>query len=212
MGWCSGNHSYAKVVEKEGPRKGALLPVGKWAKVVIFECQGKVQDWGIAGKALARMMGARGMISINPFTNYKGVFFVDSVERAEWFQERGRLVLRGGTVFCLRKWSPIENTVVLGKFRKGWIELRGLPFHLWDENQLKFIMKNWGKVTEVDWDTLKLVDLSKVKLKVEMNLNVMLPTLLEVIDGAWVFTVATSVIRGEGEGLQRRTKLTHCRS
>ena len=102
--------------------------------------------------------------------------------------------------------------MVLGKFWKGWIELRGLPFHLWDENQLKFIMKNWGKVTEVDQDTLKVVDLSKVKLKVEMNLNVMLPALLEVIDGAWVFTIATSVIRGEGEGLQGRTKLTRCRN
>ena len=59
MGWCIGNHSYAKVVEEEGPRKGALLSVGKWAKVVIFECQGKVQDWGIVGKALARMMVSR---------------------------------------------------------------------------------------------------------------------------------------------------------
>ena len=73
-------------------------------------------------------------------------------------------------------------------------------------------MKNWGKVTEVDQDTLKVVDLSKVKLKVEMNLNVILPALLEVIDGAWVFTIATSVIRGEGEGLQGRTKLTRCRN
>ena len=41
MVWCSGNHSYAKVVEEEGPRKGALLLVGKWARAVICECQEK---------------------------------------------------------------------------------------------------------------------------------------------------------------------------
>lgn len=70
------------------------------------------------------------------------------------------------------------------------MELQGLPFYLWNENQLGFIMKNWGKVTKVDKDSLKLVDLTKAKLKVEMNPNVVLPVLLEVIDGAWVFTVA----------------------
>lgn len=81
------------------------------------------------------------MISINSFIAYKGVFFVDSIERVEWLQERGRLVMRGGTVLSLHKWSPRENTIVLGKFRRGWIESCGLPFHLWNENQLCFIMK-----------------------------------------------------------------------
>ena len=48
-------------------------------------------------------------------------------------------------------------------------------------------------------ESLKLVDLSKVKLSVEMLPNVVLPVLLEVEDGAWSFTVAVSVI-GEVEG------------
>ena len=37
-----------------------------------------------------------------------------------------------------RKWFPKENSIVLGKFRRGWLELRGLLFHLWDETQLNF--------------------------------------------------------------------------
>ena len=41
--------------------------------------------------------------------------------------------------------------------------------------------------------SLKLADLSKVKLWVEMLPNVVLPTLLEVEDGAWTFTVAVSI-------------------
>ena len=39
-------------------------------------------------------------------------------------------------------------------------------------------------------ETLKLVDLMKAKLWVEMLPNIVLPTLLEVEDGAWTYTVA----------------------
>ncbi|RVW45608.1 hypothetical protein CK203_091549 [Vitis vinifera] len=96
----------------------------------------------------------------------------------EWFQDQGRLLVRGRSIL-LRRWSPRENMVVVGKFKRGWLELKGLPFHLWDEDQLKFIMKKWGRVTKVARESLNLVDLSKVKLWVEMLPNVMLPALLE---------------------------------
>ena len=90
---------------------------------MICEGQVFVRYWGVIGKALTRMMGVREMISINPFSAFKDVFFADSTKRAEWLQAQGKLVLRG-VVFRLRKWSLRENTMVLGKFRRGWIELR----------------------------------------------------------------------------------------
>ncbi|RVW96744.1 hypothetical protein CK203_026103 [Vitis vinifera] len=130
---------YADVVAKEGPKNGALLPVGKWVRAVICESKGKVQDWFYVGKAIARMMGTKGM---------------------------GSLTVKGGSVF-LRRCSPRENAVVL---------------------------KTLEGVTKVARDSLKLVDFSKVKLWVEMLPKVMLPTLLEVEDGAWSFTVAVSVV------------------
>ena len=73
-------------------------------------------------------------------------------------------------------------------------------------------MKNWGKVIEVDRDTLKLIDLSKIKVMVEMNPNVVLPVLLGVIDGAWVFIVVVTIIRDEEEEVWRKPELTHFRS
>ena len=88
--------------------------------------------------------------------------------------------------------------VVFGKFRRGWLELKGLSFHLWDEDQLKFILKKWGRAMKVAQESLKLVGLLKVKLWVEMLPDVVLPMLLEVEDGAWTFTVAISII-GEDE-------------
>ncbi|KAL6348507.1 hypothetical protein AAG906_009967 [Vitis piasezkii] len=168
-----------------------------WARAVICESKGKILDWFDVGKVIARMMGTKGMVSVTPISEYKGCFFVDSARRAMWFQDQGSLTVRGGVV-ALRRWSPKENSVVGGKFRRGWLELRGLPFHLWDEFQLRYILQKWGRVTKVAKETLKLVDLSKVKMWVEMHPNVVLPALLEVEDGAWSFTVAVSVI-GEAE-------------
>ena len=80
--------SYADVVAEEGPRNGALLPVGKWARAVICESKGKVQDWFYVGKTIAKMMGIKGMVSVIPISAYKGCFFVDSTRRAQWFQDR----------------------------------------------------------------------------------------------------------------------------
>lgn len=40
----------------------------------------------------------------------------------------------------LRKWSLRENLMVLGKFKRGWVELWCLPFHLWYWEHLKKIL------------------------------------------------------------------------
>ncbi|KAJ9685290.1 hypothetical protein PVL29_017350 [Vitis rotundifolia] len=209
-GLYRGGRSYAEVVAENGPRKRAPMTVGKWAKAVICECKEKVQDWAYVGKAVARLMGMKGMVSITPISAFKGCFFVDSARSAKWLHEQGRLLVRERSYF-MRRWSPRENTVVFGKFRRGWLELKGLPFHLWDEEQLKFILKKWGRVTKVAKETLKLVDLSKVKLWVEMLPNVILPALLEVEDGDWTFTVAVSVIGEDEERVLITPESTRCR-
>ena len=116
------------VVEKE-PRNGALLPVGKWAKVIICESQGRVHDWVYVGKVIARMMGMKGMVYVTPICVYKGCFFVDFIGRAEWFQDQGRMTVRGWSIL-LKKWSLRENIVVLGNFRKGFDRTKGPSFFI----------------------------------------------------------------------------------
>ena len=92
---------------------------------------------------------------------------------------------------------PKENSEVEGKFRGGWIELRGVPFHLWSEVHLKKIVEQWGKVTEIDWQTLKLFDLSNARIRIAMKDRSVLPALIEVIDGDWVFTISVAVVEDE---------------
>ncbi|RVW41858.1 putative ribonuclease H protein [Vitis vinifera] len=193
-----GERTYAEVVAEKGTRNGAGMPVGKWARAVVCEGKGEIRDWCEVGKAIARRVGMKGMVSVTPISAYKGCFFVENARKAQWFQERGSFTVRG-EVFALRRWSPEENSVVRGKFRRGWLELRGLPFHLWDEVQLSHILQQWGRVTEVARNSLKFVDLSKVTLRVEMLPKVVLPALLEVEDGDWTYTVAVTVT-GEDDG------------
>ncbi|RVW53341.1 hypothetical protein CK203_088534 [Vitis vinifera] len=127
------------------------------------------------------------------------------------------MVPRAGKTFSERKACSPKKMVAKRKydysrkFRRGWLELKGLPFHLWDEDQLKFILKKWGRVTEVAREAVKLLDLTKVRLWVEMHPNVVLPALLEVEDGAWKYTVAVSVIEEEDEDDTVTSETTHCR-
>ena len=113
-----------------------------------------------------------------------------------------------GDVVSLRKWLPMENSTVLGKFQRGWLQLRGLPFHLWYETQLRFIVQKWGRVTEVAKETLKLMDLTKVIPRVEMHPKVVLPALIEVQDGEWTFMISVTVPRNEERKSFRMTELT----
>ena len=100
-GIYKGGRSYPDVVVEEGPRNEAPLPVGKWARAVICESKGKVLDWFYVGKAIARMMGTKGMVSVTPIFAYKGCFFMDSARKADWFQYQGSLTVR--KYCCIRK-------------------------------------------------------------------------------------------------------------
>ena len=48
---------------------------------------------------------------------------------------------------------------------------------------MKKIMEQWGTVTEIDWRTLKLFDLCKARVRVLMKEWLVLPSLIEVLDG-----------------------------
>ncbi|RVW69476.1 hypothetical protein CK203_054478 [Vitis vinifera] len=155
----SPQRSYAKVVRDEGPRKGGLVPVGRWARAVVCECQDGAVNWVEADRAMARRLGHKGVVTIVPFAEGKGLFFVETLEKLYHYTIQGPSGLRA------------ELEVV-------------------------------GTVTEIDWRTLKLFDLSKARVKVVMKERSVLPALIEVVEG-WDFTVSVAVAVKE-EGWQVR--------
>ena len=68
------------------------------------------------------------------------MLFVETVEAASFLPDLGVFRVTGGSSAVLRKWFPRKILVVLGTVRRGWVELWGLPFHLWSEEHLKKMM------------------------------------------------------------------------
>ncbi|KAJ9678125.1 hypothetical protein PVL29_022886 [Vitis rotundifolia] len=159
--------SFAKVVSGEGPRGGGLVPVGRWARAVVCECNDDSVKWVEVDRAVARSLGKKGVVTIE----------------ALFPQDLRNMRVKERNTVQLRRWSPKENSEIEGKLREGWIELRGLPFHLWSEVYLKKI--------------LKLFDLSKARVRITMKDRLILPALIEVTDGDWVFTISIVVVGDE---------------
>ena len=195
--------SFANVVREEGPRKESLVPIGRWARAVVCECHLSLVNWVKVDRAMAKRLGHKGVVTIVPFSGGKGIFFVETIEEALSLHNLKFIRIKGGLTVLLRRWSPKKNLVVEGKFRGGWIELRGLPFHLWSEVHLKKIMEQWGMVIEIDWRTLKLFDLCKARVRVVMKEQPIIPALIEVLDGGWEFTISVAVA---GEEDVRRSR------
>ena len=89
---------------------------------------------------MARSLGKKGVVTIVPISVGNSVFFVETIEEAIFLHDLRNLRVGDRNIIQLRRWSPKENAEIDGKFREGWIELRGLPFHLWSEVHLKKIV------------------------------------------------------------------------
>ena len=115
----------------------------------MCECHDDSVNWAEVGQAMARRLGQKG-VTVVPFTEGKGLFFVETLEEAVSLHKSRFIRIKGGITVLLRRWSPKENSEIERKFKEGWIDLRGLPFHLWSEVYLKKIMEQWGTVTKID--------------------------------------------------------------
>ena len=107
----------------------------------MCECHVGSVNWTEVGRALAKRLGHKGVVTIVPFSGGKGLFFVETIEEALSLHDLRFIRIKGGPTVLLRRWSPKENSVIKGKLREGWLELRGLSFHLWSEVHLKKIME-----------------------------------------------------------------------
>ena len=72
------------VVKKEGSRKGGLAPIGRWARVVVCECPASLVNWAEVGRALAKFLRQKGVVTIVPFSVGKGLFFIETVEETSF--------------------------------------------------------------------------------------------------------------------------------
>ena len=72
------HRSFVKAVNGEGPRGGGFVPDGKWARVVVCDCNDDSVKWVEVGRAVARSLGKKGVVMIVPISGGKGVFFIET--------------------------------------------------------------------------------------------------------------------------------------
>ena len=85
----------------------------------MCECHVGSVNWTEVGRALAKRLGHKGVVTIVPFSGGKGIFFIETIEEALSLHNLRFIKIKGGFTILLRIWSPKENLVVDGKFRGG---------------------------------------------------------------------------------------------
>ncbi|KAL6334481.1 hypothetical protein AAG906_016023 [Vitis piasezkii] len=73
--------SFASVVVGEGSRKQGIEPFRRWDKVMVYEFL-----------EASKVVGIKGVISITPFFENQGIFFVESTDIANYLHEK-RIIL-----------------------------------------------------------------------------------------------------------------------
>ena len=63
--------SFANVVREERPRRGGLVSVWRWARAVVCECHDDSVNWDEVGRAMARRLGHKGVVTMVPFAGGK---------------------------------------------------------------------------------------------------------------------------------------------
>ena len=79
--------SFVNVIRDKGPRRGGLVPVGRWVCAVVCECNADSVKWVEVGQAMARRLGKKGVATSVPFSSGKGLFFVETIEEAFFLQD-----------------------------------------------------------------------------------------------------------------------------
>ena len=79
--------SFVNIVRDKGPRRGGLVPVGRWVCAVVCECNADSVKWVEVGQAMARRLGKKGVATSVPFSSGKGLFFVETIEEAFFLQD-----------------------------------------------------------------------------------------------------------------------------
>nr|GMD48138.1 TMV resistance protein N-like [Ipomoea batatas] len=90
------------------------------------------------------------------------------------------LAMVAGKPMRLTRWSPDWSTRKESPLAAVWVELPGLPYHLFDHNSLKHLCRPVGKLLALDSATVRRTRPSVARVKLELDL------LKPLVDEIWV--------------------------
>ena len=98
------------------------------------------------GRALAKTVGIKGVIAITPISENQLIFFVESTDLAIFLYEMRFIPLSEKIEVKVYIWNSNMNATILGMIWKGWIEVKGLRFHLMSEKFLFHLADGWERL------------------------------------------------------------------
>ncbi|KAF5187678.1 P-loop containing nucleoside triphosphate hydrolases superfamily protein [Thalictrum thalictroides] len=114
----------------------------------------QLQNWNQALTDLGRRFG-----EVNPTVMDSGeaLLFMSNSEQASILANMGFIRVEGIKV-TLRRWSPEFNALLTNLANPPfvWLEMKGIPMHLKNEEIFALIVKGWGASKEPDHQSLKL--------------------------------------------------------
>ncbi|RVW87767.1 hypothetical protein CK203_043989 [Vitis vinifera] len=164
-------------VKFEGESGGTWCSLSEHGKGFVFSLGFEKEKVGWLIEHLAKVVELKSYMGFN--IKYKG-------------KSRAHLM---EVVRALARFLGQKGVVTIVPFSIG----KGLPFHLWSKEHLKKIVEQWGTVVEINWRTVKLFDLSKARVRISMKECTVLPALIKVKDGEWVFTILVAMAEIEDE-------------
>ena len=101
-------------------------------------------------------------ILVRDLGKYKFLLTVESLETKERLKTEGEV--------CLKQWfSSISDWAEhdICQTRRLWLEMVGIPIHIWSEQNIKQIAGQWGDVLYVDQDTSKQASFASAKVVID---------------------------------------------
>lgn len=139
-----------------------------WNLMVVLSADVEVVFWDLIGNHLGMSLEKNEVFYLQPFSTSKAMFKVPNSEmRKELLSKSGWSF--NGVNFSFLPWSSKLNLLSYEEvlsIQSNWIEVKGIPFSLWNQKTFETIGAKCGGLLEVSEDTRNGWNLSVMKLKV----------------------------------------------
>ncbi|KAF8403199.1 hypothetical protein HHK36_011298 [Tetracentron sinense] len=151
-------------------------------------------SWEALEKSVNDILPRDEQSKLVPLGASKGIIVVKKLSTVRELSACDPWPLPNGGSFSLNRWWPRVNGVQSVDLRACfWLEIVGLPFHLWKSEIFSLIGDACGGFLRVDHRTLGLLDLSVARIQVVETRLQCIPRTIEIPDGGRMVSVAVFV-------------------
>ena len=136
---------------------------GCWNHALVVSVKSCEATWTEVGSWIGQRFALDSAFELFPFSSKKAIFFADNKQNMERFCANGDWSIEGRKI-SINRWSPNANGVS-GEIPSKWLLLEGVPFHCWTPAIIRSILEPYGSVLEIAEASLKLYDLSGIRVR-----------------------------------------------